>query len=340
GERSRGERNGQRGRNGEGREGRQSREPRESREGRDGNRPPRGERSERGERNQEGRRSRDGERGEKQSPAREMAETDGDNNRRDNRRERGGRDRQRTSAPETAEATTLPVVAQADKRDDATAPMTDTAPLSQGETAFENAGQGSESGDNRERRERRSRDRYGRDRRNRDRQPATASNDEDGQATSGSAFAQPAASHEDTAEPVAGRSYFSPQANAPVPDLLGTVPAEPEVASTVQVSMPDVAAKEVEQAARPAAMPVVQAYALPDAQLQQIAASAGLQWVHTDADRLSVVREAIAAEPQAVHVPRERPPAVQLDDGPLILVETRKDLRELVLPFDTPENAA
>jgi ribonuclease E len=27
-----------------------------------------------------------------------------------------------------------------------------------------------------------------------------------------------------------------------------------------------------------------------------------------------------------VHVPRERPPLVILDEGPLVLVETRKDL--------------
>jgi ribonuclease E len=43
---------------------------------------------------------------------------------------------------------------------------------------------------------------------------------------------------------------------------------------------------------------------------------------------------AIAAEPRPVHVPREPKPAVVLDEGPLILVETRKDLRELTLPFE------
>jgi ribonuclease E len=38
-----------------------------------------------------------------------------------------------------------------------------------------------------------------------------------------------------------------------------------------------------------------------------------------------------------VHVPRERKPMVVLDEGPLILVETRKDLSQIKLPF---ENAA
>ena len=42
---------------------------------------------------------------------------------------------------------------------------------------------------------------------------------------------------------------------------------------------------------------------------------------------------AIAAEPKPVHVPRERPPVVQVDEGPLVLVETKRDLRNLQLPF-------
>jgi ribonuclease E len=33
-------------------------------------------------------------------------------------------------------------------------------------------------------------------------------------------------------------------------------------------------------------------------------------------------------------VPRERPAPVVIDEGPLILVETRKDLREMKLPFE------
>jgi ribonuclease E len=34
-----------------------------------------------------------------------------------------------------------------------------------------------------------------------------------------------------------------------------------------------------------------------------------------------------------VHVPRERPPLPQLEEGPLVLVETKRDLRNLQLPF-------
>jgi len=33
-------------------------------------------------------------------------------------------------------------------------------------------------------------------------------------------------------------------------------------------------------------------------------------------------------------VPRERPPAIGLDDGPLVLVETRRELGAMTLPFE------
>ena len=46
------------------------------------------------------------------------------------------------------------------------------------------------------------------------------------------------------------------------------------------------------------------------------------------------VQAAIAAEPKPIHVPREIKPVVVLDEGPLVLVETRKDLRNMPLPFE------
>ncbi|PHM21411.1 MAG: ribonuclease E/G [Curvibacter sp. PD_MW3] len=89
-------------------------------------------------------------------------------------------------------------------------------------------------------------------------------------------------------------------------------------------------------AAAPAArsLPRVQTYALPLTELNQIADTAGLQWVNSDADKVAAVQAAIAAEPKPVHVPRERPAPVVINEGPLILVETRKDLRDLNLPFE------
>ena len=83
-----------------------------------------------------------------------------------------------------------------------------------------------------------------------------------------------------------------------------------------------------------AGLPKVQAFELPIPTLVELAQSAGLEWVNSDADKVAAVQAAIAAEPKPVHVPRERPPLVVLDEGPLILVETRRDLSELKLPFE------
>jgi len=89
-----------------------------------------------------------------------------------------------------------------------------------------------------------------------------------------------------------------------------------------------------DMARAPAAMPAVPSFELPLSDLQQVADGAGLQWVHSDADKVLAVRQAIAEEPKPAHVPRERKPVTLPDDGPLVLVETRKDLSELTLPFE------
>jgi ribonuclease E len=60
--------------------------------------------------------------------------------------------------------------------------------------------------------------------------------------------------------------------------------------------------------------------------LEAIAQSSGLEWVNSNAERIAAVQAAIVAEPKPVHIPRERPAPVVIDEGPLVLVETRKDL--------------
>lgn len=82
-------------------------------------------------------------------------------------------------------------------------------------------------------------------------------------------------------------------------------------------------------------MPKVQGYALPTESLQQVAQGSGLQWVNSDASKIAAVQAAIAAEPKPVHVPRERPAPVVIDEQPLVLVETRRDLRNMTLPFES-----
>ncbi|MFW9615925.1 Rne/Rng family ribonuclease [Aquabacterium sp.] len=110
------------------------------------------------------------------------------------------------------------------------------------------------------------------------------------------------------------------------------VAAQPE-AATIEIAPAAVAEVVAEEAAAPAPEP----YALPIEELVALAKDAGLEWVNSDADKIRIAQEAIANEPKPVHVPRERKAAVVLDEGPLILVETKKDLRQVTLPFEAAE---
>jgi ribonuclease E len=112
-----------------------------------------------------------------------------------------------------------------------------------------------------------------------------------------------------------------------------SAPAAPAAVQPAPAAIP------VAQAAPPAVAPVLprEPFVLPIDALHGIAQTAGLEWVNSNADKIRSVQEAIASEPRPAHVPRERKPPVVLDEGPLILVETRKDLSQVTLPF---ENAA
>lgn len=85
---------------------------------------------------------------------------------------------------------------------------------------------------------------------------------------------------------------------------------------------------------------VIERYELPTQSLSELAQGAGLQWVQSDADKISAVRAAMAAEPKPVHVPREPKRHVLADEGPLVLVETKKDLSQLKLPFEQQQQPA
>ncbi|SCK60901.1 ribonuclease E [Variovorax sp. HW608] len=163
--------------------------------------------------------------------------------------------------------------------------------------------QGAEAAPRREGEERRgrSRDRYGRDRRER------APREEGEAAMAASAPAERPLGEQRPAQPTVAEAIAAPRAE--------------------QIVVPPSAAPKP-------TMPKVQPFVLPLDELAQIAEGSGLQWVNSDADRVAQVRAAIAAEPKPVHVPRERPPAIVLDDGPLVLVETRRDLAGIVLPFE------
>jgi ribonuclease E len=78
----------------------------------------------------------------------------------------------------------------------------------------------------------------------------------------------------------------------------------------------------------------IEPFVLPAADLQAVASAAGLEWVNSDADKVAAAQAAMAAQPKPVHVPREPRPVVVVDEGPLVLVETRKDLSQIKLPFE------
>ncbi|RQO57401.1 ribonuclease E/G [Paucibacter sp. KBW04] len=118
----------------------------------------------------------------------------------------------------------------------------------------------------------------------------------------------------------------SPVVEAPAASVAAPI-AAPVAAAAVVVA--EVAAP----VAAPAA-PAQPAFVLAIDELQAIAAGSGLQWVNSDAEKIRAAQEAIAAEPKPVHVPREPKPVVVLDEGPLVLVETRKDLAQIKLPFE------
>ncbi|GDY35223.1 Rne/Rng family ribonuclease [Acidovorax sp. NB1] len=232
-------------------------------------------------------------------------------------------------------------------------------------------GNGQGAGGEEQRRERRSRDRYGRDRRERGERGPRDGNGADAaaapamldfdptQAEPAAAPVAPVASEQD--EPPR-RSYFSAPAATPAAPVAAAPEATEAVATAaapVAAAPAPVAAAAAPVAAAPAApaavtpapaatpatapakggLPRVQAFTLPVDALQQVAASSGLQWVNSDVDKIAAVQAAIAAEPKPIHVPRERPPVVVLDEGPLVLVETRRDLSAMALPFEQPPAA-
>jgi ribonuclease E len=175
-----------------------------------------------------------------------------------------------------------------------------------------------------EKRERRSRDRYGRDRRERNN-----SNDNVPAENLSAEVSNTEASDSEGAS--APRSYFdrgNQQASAESANPVSSQSNAAEQKATSSSTAPATVASSA-----PTGLPKVQAYELPMASLIQVAEGSGLQWVNSDPGKIAQVQAAIAAEPKPVHVPRERPPAVVFDEGPLILVETRKDLSDMKLPF-------
>lgn len=297
----------------EAREPREQREGREPREGRDGER--RNGRGERGERRDNEARNR--EEGQVVAPEAQLAASERASGEdaaavtserpQRNRGERGERGERRERA-ERGERRAENETANADAAyvDAASQQVaTDNAPVAEAARA-----------DGEERRPR-SRDRYGRDRR--ERTPREGAEPRQEFAVAEEAPAQPAA--------------------APVQPLRSVEAAPPSLELPISAAAQPIEVPAV-SAAPARGMPKVTPFELPLADLAQIAEGSGLHWVNSDAERVAQIQAAIAAEPKPVHVPRERPPVVVLDEGPLVLVETRRDLSQVVLPFEDGSSAS
>lgn len=209
----------------------------------------------------------------------------------------------------------------------------------------------SDSNTSRPPRERRnSRDRYGRDRRERAprQEPAQQihAHDDNGESNGmgrittwpeATQDAPPSAPSQQLTSPLlvdeAADTPPQPAAGVVAPESEATpVVVEPSASDVVQsASLGTPSAVEPPAAAERSVVPV---YVLPIADLQQLVQTVGLEWVHSDADKVARVQAEIAAVPPAVHVPRERPVIGPVVAEPLMLVETRRDLRTTVYPFD------
>lgn len=179
-----------------------------------------------------------------------------------------------------------------------------------------NSDQPSAHNDGTEGREKRSRDRYGRERGPRGERSARDGGEE-----------RQDRPLREQQQPLEGF------ATEPAPVEVGAVSPATALIPVVTAPPPPAGA-----APMPAGLPKVQPFVLPMDELAQVAESSGLRWINSDAEKISAVQVAIAAQPPAIHVPRARQVLPVVDEGPLMLVETKRDLRNMTLPFEQTAN--
>ncbi|MDO8442237.1 MAG: ribonuclease E/G, partial [Polaromonas sp.] len=261
-----------------------------------------------------------GQEGERQQGGRNEARAEGQGRRERGERGERGNGRRNERRDERPDGSSAPVAGTQADSFDAAHPGVVAGLDEAGNPAFPASStdmQARAEGQERQPRERRSRDRYGRDRRERSERGELPA---EGTAEGG------AATDRGTAP---ARNFEENQATAPA--------ERAQVATELMANREPVPAIVVSAAAPTArALPKVQSFDLPLQDLAQVASASGLQWVHSDAGKIAEAQAAMTTEPKPIHVPRERPPAPQLDAGPLVLVETKRDLRSMTLPFEQP----
>jgi hypothetical protein len=83
---------------------------------------------------------------------------------------------------------------------------------------------------------------------------------------------------------------------------------------------------------------VIEPYTLPADSLASAGHVGGPgMWVQSDAEQGAPCRPRWLPSPAPIHVPREPRRQVLVDEGPLVLVETRKDLSQMKLPFEVQQ---
>ena len=220
----------------------------------------------------------------------------------------------------------------------------DNAAVTVSSTDVQARPEGQEESQERQPRERKSRDRYGRERRERGDRGEPAA--QGGETVARASVFEPNPPYSQDAQASAAPELVAPQAT-PV-----AVPVEAPVAAHVEVAvaapapaiapapaaaaaparMPEVPVADPQ--AKSGSLPKVQAYDLPLQDLAQVAEGSGLQWVNSDAAKIAEAQAAIAAEAQPIRVKRERPAPVVREEAPLVLVETKRDLASMPLPFE------
>ena len=137
---------------------------------------------------------------------------------------------------------------------------------------------------------------------------------------------------EDEAEPDA--KPIAAAAVAPAPAWQPAPAPAPAPAQVIEAAPPVLAPEQRAPVAVAVAAPAPAPYRLPTDSLAAMAIDAGLQWVNSDSEKIRAAQQALADEPKAAPVARQTKAHTSVDDGPLVLIETKKDLSQVRLPFD------
>ena len=104
----------------------------------------------------------------------------------------------------------------------------------------------------------------------------------------------------------------------------------PAIAATPAQAEPVVPSVQVASATAAVLEPAPESLPIPD--LNAVVQAAGLQWVQSDPIRVEQAQRALRQMSVPKRAPRERKPLALADEGPLMLVETRKALPTLNIP--------